>query len=182
VTPIPKALFALIVAAALAGCAPPAADTPPAPATVPVAAETRPAAMAMAPAPSATAPAPSATPATAQPLVPTENAEPALTPVALASLTPGSPAEQRVAQARAHLAQKLGLDPAQISVFSVAEVVWPDSSLGCPQPDVAYLPVLTPGFQILLEAEGTVYTFHTDEAGQAVLCSARPPDEIFIPP
>jgi hypothetical protein len=173
--------MALFVAAALAGCAPPAADTPPAPtATAPAPSQTRPAATAMAPAPSATHPA-TATPA-AEPGVPTDSAEPALTPVALASLTPGSSAEQRVAQARAHLAQKLGLDPAQISVFSVAEVVWPDSSLGCPQPEVAYLPVLTPGFQILLEAGGTVYTFHTDEGGQVVLCSARPPDEIFIPP
>ena len=69
-----------------------------------------------------------------------------------------------------------------IFLFNANAVEWPDASLGCPQVDVTYAQVITPGYQIQLEANGQVYTFHTDETDQVILCDARGPDEIYLPP
>src|SRR3990170_1712012 len=50
----------------------------------------------------------------------------------------GEVAAPLVKQAQEDLAQRLGAPIDQISVVSVSEVVWPDGSLGCPQPGQAY--------------------------------------------
>jgi len=54
----------------------------------------------------------------------------------------------------------------EISVVSVEYTEWPDSSLGNPQPDMAYTQVITPGFKVLLEAGGQQYEYHTDLYGE----------------
>jgi hypothetical protein len=104
-----------------------------------------------------------------------------LTP-SMTSDTPDPAVQELVLQAQAHLAQKLGIDTDNIFPFSVEVVEWPDASLGCPQTDMLYAQVVTPGYRILLEANGQVYTYHTDKADQVILCSARGPDEIYLPP
>ncbi|MEX1194284.1 MAG: hypothetical protein WD904_00570 [Dehalococcoidia bacterium] len=53
----------------------------------------------------------------------------------------------------------------EITVVSVEYTEWPDSSLGNPEPDMAYLQVITPGFKIVLAAGGQQYEYHTDLAG-----------------
>jgi hypothetical protein len=68
------------------------------------------------------------------------------------------------------LAFRLQLDVSEVSVMDVQAVDWPDSSLGCPAPGTGYLDVITPGFQIILEAQGTTYTYHTDTRSTYVLC------------
>jgi hypothetical protein len=100
----------------------------------------------------------------------------------MTSSTPGPAAQELVLQAKEKLAKKLGISVEEIFLFSVEAVEWPDASLGCPQTGMAYAQVITPGYRILLEANGQVYSFHTDEANQVVLCSARGPDEIYLPP
>lgn len=62
--------------------------------------------------------------------------------------------------ARRYLASRMGLSPDVIAVISAEAVVWPDSSLGCPQPGMAYLQVLTDGYRIILEANDTEYAYH----------------------
>lgn len=58
------------------------------------------------------------------------------------------------------LAQRLGVPRDDIVVVTAEAVVWPDSSLGCPLPDMAYLQVLTDGYRIILDVDGGLYSYH----------------------
>jgi hypothetical protein len=51
--------------------------------------------------------------------------------------------------------------PGDIAVRSIQEVQWRDGSLGCPQPGMNYIMVITPGYLIMLEAKGQAYEYHT---------------------
>jgi hypothetical protein len=116
------------------------------------------------------------------PLPPPKSGEPggSTSPLPAPTPTPGSPAEgavpvpaeaaQAVQAAQADLAQRLGVEKGAIKVLSVEPVEWPDASLGCPQPGMVYAQVITPGFRVLLEAEGKTYAYHTDGGQNAVLC------------
>lgn len=64
------------------------------------------------------------------------------------------------ASAASDLAKRLGVDVSAIEVVTAEVVVWPDSSLGCPQPGMYYLQVLTDGFRVLLEHGGTIFSYH----------------------
>ena len=74
-----------------------------------------------------------------------------------------------VARAVADLAQRLGMDADQIEVVSVRAVEWRDGSLGCPSGGMMYPQVITPGYLIVLSANGVQYEYHTgDRAGGLV--------------
>jgi hypothetical protein len=79
-------------------------------------------------------------------------------------------AQAMVELARQDLANELEIDAAEVTVMTVSPIEWPDSSLGCPQPDASYLQVLTPGFKIELQALGQLYTYHTDQQSVLVRC------------
>ena len=49
-------------------------------------------------------------------------------------------------------------------------VEWSDASLGCPQEGFMYAQVITPGYLIILEAQGEQYEYHTDQTTNVVLC------------
>jgi hypothetical protein len=83
-------------------------------------------------------------------------------------------AEELVAIARVDLARRLDLAPEAIRTVSVEAVEWPDASLGCPQPGMMYAQVITPGFRVILEAQGEVYEYHTDRAQMVILCEEEP--------
>jgi len=72
--------------------------------------------------------------------------------------------------AKEDLARRLELSISEISVISVEAVDWSDTSLGCPQEGMMYAEVITPGFQVVLEAKGQSYEYHTDEDSSVVLC------------
>lgn len=74
------------------------------------------------------------------------------------------------ALARAALAQDLALAEADIAVVAVEENEWRDSSLGCPKPGVNYLQVITPGYKIMLTAQGKSYEYHSDTNRRVVRC------------
>ncbi len=80
-----------------------------------------------------------------------------------------------VALAREDLAARTGIWPERIGIRSTEDVVWPDGSLGCPAPGQGYLQVLTPGFQIVLEAAGQPYDYRADRRGALLLCQDRRP-------
>ena len=40
-----------------------------------------------------------------------------------------------------------------------------DGSLGCPQPGMNYVMMITPGYLIMLEANGQAYEYHTSMNG-----------------
>jgi hypothetical protein len=67
------------------------------------------------------------------------------------------------------LSERAGADPDQIALIGAEYVDWPDSSLGNPQPGMAYLQVITPGFKIVLEYDGAHYIYHTDTGSRAEL-------------
>jgi hypothetical protein len=73
--------------------------------------------------------------------------------------------------AKEDLAQRLSLAPDDIRLVAVEPVDWSDTSLGCPQPGMMYAQVITPGFRVVLEAEGERYQYHTDRDRGIVLCT-----------
>jgi hypothetical protein len=81
---------------------------------------------------------------------------------------PGS--DEALAAAIADLAQQTGLPEDQIAPVSIEAAEWPDASLGCPEEGMMYAQVITPGFRIVLEAQGQQYEYHTDQNGNVVLC------------
>ncbi|NTU82050.1 MAG: hypothetical protein HGA45_22170 [Chloroflexales bacterium] len=70
----------------------------------------------------------------------------------------------------ADAAQRSGVAKDQIIVQVGQAIEWPDSSLGCAQPGVMYMQVITPGYKVVLDAGGVAYDYHADEHGLFVLC------------
>ena len=81
--------------------------------------------------------------------------------------TPGELARQAVAEA-------LGIVPGEARVVSTEARDFPDASLGCPQPGAAYAQVITPGHQVLVEAEGRRFDVRVAGNG-ARICYLRKP-------
>jgi hypothetical protein len=94
-------------------------------------------------------------------------------PAAPVSGTPNDPAVAgaMAALAQKDLAQRLSVSVDQITVVSNDSTDWGDASLGCPQPNMAYAQVITPGFHILLKQAGKLYDYRTDLGSQVVLCA-----------
>ena len=67
------------------------------------------------------------------------------------------------------LASELDVPQERIHVVSVAAVDWPDSSVGCPKPGMAYLTVITPGHKVLLKVDERTYAVH-EAKGRAFVC------------
>ncbi len=97
---------------------------------------------------------------------------PTVTPQAT-EVKPPAKAERVVQLARQDLAQKLGLEGEAIRLVSVEAVEWSDTSLGCPQPGMMYAQVITPGFRVVLAAQGQTYEYHTDLERSVVLCANK---------
>jgi hypothetical protein len=68
------------------------------------------------------------------------------------------------------LAQRLGIAKSSIRVIQAEAVEWPDASLGCPKPGMMYAQVITPGYRIVLQANGKRYEYHTGRGAAVVLC------------
>ena len=62
--------------------------------------------------------------------------------------------------AKFDLTLKTGADIEKIATESVEEFNFSDASLGVPEPGVAYTQVITPGYIIILIAEGETYEYH----------------------
>jgi hypothetical protein len=71
---------------------------------------------------------------------------------------------------QADLSKRLNISLDEIDIKAVQPVVWPDSSLGCPQPDFAYSQVVTNGFIVVLEVAPDEFLYHTDDASMVVFC------------
>ena len=67
------------------------------------------------------------------------------------------------------LAKNLGLDASEIQVISSETVEWPDACLGITQEGVACAQVVTPGYKIVLEANGKQVEYHTNQDGTVVV-------------
>jgi hypothetical protein len=69
----------------------------------------------------------------------------------------------------AALSKNLGLDASQIKVVSTEVVEWPDACLGITQEGVACAQVVTPGYRIVLEANGKQVEYHTNQDGTIIV-------------
>lgn len=70
------------------------------------------------------------------------------------------------------LAQQLDTDPALITLIAFEPVDWPDSCLGVETPGIMCAEVITPGYRVLLSANGNVYEFHTNQDGSQVAAAS----------
>jgi Ferritin-like domain len=70
----------------------------------------------------------------------------------------------------AAIAADLGVPTESVQVITMEPRDWPDSSLGCPQPDMLYAQVITPGYLVVVEVAGERIEYHTDELGTVVRC------------
>jgi hypothetical protein len=93
-----------------------------------------------------------------------------------------------ISQAMSDLAQRLRLEPAQIEVIEARAVVWPDASLGCPQPGMRYIQVPQDGALVRLRAAGQDYEYHSGGGKGLFLCEQTfkvketPPKIDILPP
>ena len=83
---------------------------------------------------------------------------------------PNEAAASLVSLVKQHLSKQLNIAVDQILLSDIKPVVWRDAGLGCPKPGVDYIQVKTPGYNILLEASGQTYIYHTDETKRFVPC------------
>jgi hypothetical protein len=70
----------------------------------------------------------------------------------------------------ADAAQLSGVAASSIIVQMSQAVEWPDGSLGCPKPGVAYLQVITSGYHVVLLAGTVGYDYRADERGRFFVC------------
>lgn len=73
----------------------------------------------------------------------------------------------------AFAAATLGVAPDALHILAVETVNWPDAALGCPQPDMIYAAVITPGYRVVLEMADGQVVVHTDSRldGEKLICS-----------
>lgn len=68
----------------------------------------------------------------------------------------------------------------EITIVRADAVTWRDGSLGCPEPGMAYIQVLTDGYWVVLEVDGQTYDWRMAQTGMPVLCpegQGEPPFE-----
>ena len=61
------------------------------------------------------------------------------------------------------LSDRIGEDRFGAKMKSAERVDWNDASLGNPEPGVAYIQVMVPGYKLVLESEGEFHTHHTSQ-------------------
>ena len=121
--------------------------------------------------------------------VSTPEVEPGIEPEIDEESVIASPTEL-VVMAQADLAERLATTVEQIAVREVREVTWPDASLGCPQPGMAYAQAVQYGLLIRLSVNGEMYLYHSGEAQKPFLCEGSkfvlpditPKGDEFVPP
>ncbi len=87
-----------------------------------------------------------------------------------------------VMQAKEDLARRLSVKVDEIELVEAKEVVWPDSSLGCPQPGMAYTQVLQNGSLVRLRVGKRVYNYHSGGGRSLFLCEQTAKGGSPVPP
>jgi len=90
---------------------------------------------------------------------------PSPTPTAVGGAATGVPLDgypRPVREAVADLAERLNLEPVEVEVVEVQPLDWPDACRGAVRPREVCAQVVTPGYRVILSAEGRQYEYHTD--------------------
>ncbi|HUP54702.1 MAG TPA: hypothetical protein VM408_04275 [Methylomirabilota bacterium] len=72
----------------------------------------------------------------------------------------------------ADAAARLGVDPSAVTIVDGHAETWSDGSLGCPEPGMMYTQALVEGYQVVVEANGTLLDYRGGGSGQFRLCEA----------
>jgi hypothetical protein len=120
--------------------------------------------------------APASPPTVTQTGKPTKPPTGQATPAPTAQLTriPASEAPRAALNARQDLAQKLNIPVDEITIVSVEEVEWPDGCLGVYVEGIMCIQMITPGYRVILEANGELYEYHTNQSGSQVILAGAP--------
>lgn len=119
-------------------------------------------------------PEPSVTGAEIEP----ETAAPEPTSVVITDEAVRDPADQKAAELAQVLGARLGLQPEDLIVVEAAESLWPNACLGFPSDGEICAEVLTPGYAVILEVDGLLYSFRTDETLERIRLVAAPLPDI----
>ncbi len=82
------------------------------------------------------------------------------------------------AEARADLADHLGIQEEEIAITEAAAVTWNDGSIGCPQPDMSYTQALVDGARVTLMHDETTYAYH--QGGGGLFLCEQPSEGSFV--
>jgi hypothetical protein len=92
-------------------------------------------------------------------------------------LNPGTPIEPALAPqvngAKADLARRQSVSADVIGVVEARSVVWPDGSLGCPRPGMAYPQVQVEGLLIRLSIGDRIFEYHGGGGKPPFLCEQK---------
>ena len=70
---------------------------------------------------------------------------------------------------RADAARRASVAPSAVEIVRSDVRTWNDGSLGCPEPGMNYIQVITEGYQIIVRAGGRDYDYRTSR-GAIKLC------------
>lgn len=84
----------------------------------------------------------------------------------------GEVPEELMARVRADAAAHAGVEATELEILRAESVVWPDGSLGCPQPGQFYTQAQVPGYWIVLAHAGREFDYRASTRGYFVLCEA----------
>jgi hypothetical protein len=90
---------------------------------------------------------------------------------------PGEVPEELLENILKDLQERKGIAAEEITIERAEAVVWRDGSLGCPQPGMMYLQVLTPGYLVVVRVGDDLYSYHAGESGHFILCEQSLPGE-----
>jgi hypothetical protein len=80
--------------------------------------------------------------------------------------------ESLIILAKFDLSLKTGVDVEAIKTVDTEEIVFSDSNMGVPQPGVPYDNIATPGYIIILDADGEEYEYRA--SGEKVIQVPKP--------
>jgi 4-hydroxy-L-threonine phosphate dehydrogenase PdxA len=66
------------------------------------------------------------------------------------------------------LADRTGVNIAEVQVVSIQQTEWMDACLELGQPGESCAQVVVPGYRVVLEVEGQQYVYHTDMLGDSL--------------
>ncbi|MDF9714711.1 hypothetical protein [Nocardioides sp. ChNu-99] len=89
------------------------------------------------------------------------------------SATPGGTTyDEVVTAAVADLAEREGVDPAEVTVVSDDAVEWRSGALGCPSAGGMYTQAVVPGRRVVLAVEGRDFAYHGPAEGAVSYCAS----------
>ena len=85
----------------------------------------------------------------------------------------GEVPDELLAEIVDHLLAATGAERAAVEVLRAQAVTWRDGSLGCPEPGMMYMQVLTGGYWVILRHSGREYDYRAGRGGGFLLCEQK---------